>query len=127
MSVRFSPDACPGCGEPLQPRYSTYRTGTRGPLFPLGLVAGVVGTLALLGLSFWGAAVIAGAVFGNAGLTRRELGVLTFLVHLPLLALLVAAVRAGWIALHRLPKTFHTGCETCTWTGPCKVYERSEG
>ena len=127
MSVRFSPDMCPGCGDPLRPKYSTYRNGTRGPLFPLGLLGGMAATLSLLVLSFWVAAVIARALFGNAGLTLRELGALTFVVQLPLFALVVFAVRVGWAALHRLPKTFTAGCETCTWTGACKVYETYEG
>jgi hypothetical protein len=127
MSVRFSPDACPGCGEPLRPKYSTYRHGTRHWLFSAGLVGGAVAILALIALSFWGAFVLADVLFGNAGLLRRDQGVLTFLLQIPMLALIAWGAKIGWRALHRLPRTFEAGCETCTWTGPCRVYETTEG
>ena len=42
------------------------------------------------------------------------------------IALICLAARAGFRALNRLPRTFEAGCETCTWTGPCKVYETAE-
>jgi hypothetical protein len=126
MNVRFSPDACPGCGEPLRPKYTTYRDGTRGPLFPLGLVGGMVAVLGLLWLSFLGGFAIVGAFFGDAGLKDREMGALAFLIQIPMFALVALAARAGFRLLNRLPRTFTAGCQTCTWTGPCKVYETTE-
>ncbi|MBN9121188.1 MAG: hypothetical protein J0I06_18890 [Planctomycetes bacterium] len=123
MSVRFSPDACLGCGEPLRPKYSTYRHGTRGPLFTLGLVGGMFAVLGLLAVSFLGGFALADELFANANLPDREKGALTFLIQIPMFALVVVAARLGFRALHRLPRTFTVGCETCTWTGPCKVYE----
>jgi hypothetical protein len=126
MSVRFSPDACPGCGESLRPKYSTYRHGTRSWLFPLGLIGGMFAVIGLLALSFVGGFALAGELFGNAGLKDRELGVLTFLLQIPMFALVVFGARTGFRALNRLPRTFTAGCETCTWTGPCKVYDTAE-
>lgn len=126
MSVRFSPDACPGCGEELHPKYSTYRHGTRGLLFPLGLIGGMLAVLGLLALSFWGAFLLADELFGNVALKRRERGALTFLLQIPMFALVVWGSRVGFRALHRLPRTFTAGCEKCSWTGPCKVYETAE-
>ena len=123
MSVRFSPDACPGCGEPLRPKYSTYRHGTRSWLFPAGLIGGMVAILVLLVLSFWAAFALSDEFFGDAGLPRRDKGVLTFLIQIPMFVLIVYGARIGWRLLHRLPRTFFAGCETCTWTGPCRVYE----
>jgi hypothetical protein len=123
MSVRFSPDACPGCGEPLRPKYSTYRTGKRSRLFPAGLIVGVVAIAALILLSFWGAAILTEELFADAPLARREKGMLTFLLQIPMVLLIVFGARIGWRLLHRLPRTFFTGCQTCTWTGLCKVYE----
>jgi hypothetical protein len=125
MSVRFSPDAGPGCGEPLRPKYSTYRTGTRSWLFQAGLVGGVFAIAGLIVLSFWGAAILTEELFRDAPLARREKGMLTFLLQIPMVGLIVFGARIGWRLLHRLPRTFFTGCETCTWTGPCKVYENS--
>jgi len=127
MSVRFSPDACPGCGEPLRPKYSTYRAGTRGWMFPVGLIGGMLAVIGLLAVSFLGGFALAGELFGNAGLQDREMGALAFLLQLPMFALVVLVARIGFRALHRLPRTFEAGCETCTWTGPCKVYESAEG
>ena len=126
MSVRFSPDACPGCGEPLRPKYSTYRHGTRGWLFPVGLVGGMFAVIGLLALSFLAAFVLAEELFGDAALKRREKGILTFLLQIPMWVLVVWAARVGFRVLHRLPRTFTASCETCTWTGPCKVYEGAE-
>jgi hypothetical protein len=126
MSVRFSPDACPGCGEPLRPKYSTYRSGTRSWLFSLGLITGIVGIASLIVLSFFGASLLTQEFFGNAGLKRREIGMLTFLIQIPLVIVIVLVARTGWRLLHRLPRTFFTGCETCPWTGPCRVYENAE-
>lgn len=126
MGVRFSPDACPGCGEPLRPKYSTYRHGTRSLLFPVGLVGGVFAVAGLIALSFVAAVLLATELFGDAGLTRREKGMLTFLLQIPMFVLIAWAARAGWRGLHRLPRTFETGCPTCTWTGPCKVYEADD-
>lgn len=126
MSVRFSPDACPGCGEPLRPKYSTYRHGTRHWLFPVGLLGGMVAILVLLALSFWAAFELGDEFFGDAGLKRREKGILTFLLQIPMFVLIVYGAKVGWRAIHRLPRTFTAGCETCTWTGPCKVYENTE-
>lgn len=126
MSVRFSPDACPGCGDPLRPKYSTYRSGTRGLLFPLGLLGGMAAVLVLFALTFWAAAVLTEQLVGNAGLLPREKGAVMFLLQIPMVALIVWGARVGWGALHRLPKTFACGCETCTWTGPCKVYETAD-
>ena len=126
MSVRFSPDACPGCGEPLRPKYSTYRHGKLHWLFRVGLVGGGFAILGLIALSFWGAAVLTEELFGDAGLQRREKGTLMFLLQIPMIALVVWGAKIGWRALHRLPRTFETGCETCTWTGPCRVYETTE-
>jgi hypothetical protein len=123
MSARFSPDACPGCGEPLRPKYSVYRHGTRHWLFPVGLVGGSLGVLALIALSFWGAFELAEEVFGGAAILRRERGILTFLIQVLLIALIVIGARIGWRLLFRLPRTFEAACQTCTWTGPCKVYE----
>jgi hypothetical protein len=125
MSVRFSPDACPGCGEPLRPKYSTYRGATRGPLFPIGLLVGMAVVLALLAASFLGGFALADELFRNANLPARDKGVLTFLLQIPMFALVVWAARVGFRALNRLPRTFTTGCETCPWTGPCKVYENA--
>jgi hypothetical protein len=126
MSVRFSPEVCPGCGEPLQPKYSTYRHGTRGLLFPLGLIGGLFAVPILLGVSFVVAFVLASKLFGNAGLKDREFGVLIFLIQLPMFAVVALLARGGFRLLNRLPRTFTAGCETCTWTGPCKVYENAE-
>jgi hypothetical protein len=125
MSVWFSPDACPGCGEPLRPKYSVYRHGTRHWLFPVGIVGGSFAVLALIALSFWGAFELAEELFGAAPLLKRERGILTFLVQVPIIALIVLGARVGWRVLFRLPRTFEAGCLTCTWTGPCKVYEDS--
>jgi len=127
MSVRFSPDACPGCGEPLRPKYSTYRSGTRGLLFPLGLLGGMVAVIALLWASFWCAFALTNALFADANLPRRDMGFLAFLFQIPMVVLIVWVARTGWGWLHRLPKKFAAGCETCSWTGPCKVYEGERG
>ena len=125
MSVRFSPDACPGCGEPLRPKYTTYRDGTRGPLFAMGLFGGMAVVLALLTVAFLGGFALADALFGNAKLPDREKGALAFLIQIPMFALVVFAARVGFRALFRLPRTFTASCGTCTWTGPCKVYENA--
>jgi hypothetical protein len=125
MGVRFSPDACPGCGEPLRPKYSTYRFGARHWLYRVGLVGGAFAVLGLGALTFWGAFELAEVLLGDAGLGRRDRGVLTFLIQLVMLALIGVGARVAWGALHRLPRTFTAGCETCTWTGPCQVFETS--
>jgi hypothetical protein len=126
MSVRFSPEECPGCGEPLRPKYSTYRQGARSWLFPVGIVGGGFAVLALLALAFLGGLAIAGAIARAAGLNDREMGLLALLCQIPLFALVALGARVGWGMLHRLPRTFESGCGTCTWTGPCKVYESGE-
>lgn len=126
MGVRFSPDVCPGCGEPLRPKYTTYRNATRGPLFPLGLIGGLFAVPALLGASFVVAFVVALEFFGNAGLRDREMGVLIFLIQLPMFAVIALLARAGFRVLTRLPRKFTAGCEACNWTGACKVYENAE-
>ena len=110
MSVRFSPDACPGCGEPLRPKYSTYRTGTRSWMFPVGLVGGMFAVIALLAASFVGGFALAGELFGNAGLADREMGALAFLLQLPMFALIGLAARTGFRLLNRLPRAFEAGC-----------------
>jgi hypothetical protein len=127
MAVRFEPACCPGCGEPLRPKYSTYRHGTRSWLFPAGLVGGAIGVLVLLALSFWAAFELNAAAFAGAGLQRRESGMLTFLLQAPMVVLIGFGARAGWRALHRLPRTFGAGCGTCSWTGPCRVFEDPGG
>src|SRR5690242_1976433 len=109
MSVRFSPDACPGCGEPLRPKYSTYRTGTRSWLFPAGLIVGVVAVAGLILLSFWASSILTEELFGEAPLKRREKGMLTFLLQIPMVVLIVYGARIGWRLLHRLPRTFFAG------------------
>lgn len=127
MSVRFSPSACPGCGGPLQPKYSTYRHGTRSLLFPAGLIGGILAVSVLILVSFTATLLLTEVIFGDAGLQRREKGILAFLLQIPMFVLIVWGSRVGWRLLHRLPRTFATGCEKCSWTGPCKVYEHAEG
>lgn len=125
MSVRFSPDACPGCGEPLRPKYTTYRTGTRHWLFPAAIIGGLLATLSSIPVILWGVGHLAQVLFGDLGLQRSEMGILYFLLLLPFGAVVVRLNRIGWRLIHRLPRTFAAGCETCTWTGPCKVYENT--
>lgn len=126
MSVRFSPDACPGCGEPLRPKYTAYRDSTRGPLFPLGLIGGMFAVIALLAAAFLGGLALIEELFRNANLPGREKGALALLIQIPMFVIVGLTARTGFRLLHRLPRTFTAGCETCTWTGPCKVYETTE-
>lgn len=123
MSIRFSPDACPGCGSPLRPKYSTYRIGARHWLFPAALVGGMLATLALIPVILWGVGQLAEFLLGDLGLQRREMGVLYFFLLIPFGVAVWRLNMIGWRVIHRLPRNFTAGCETCTWTGPCKVYE----
>lgn len=122
MSIRFSPAACPGCGSPLRPKYSTYRIGARHWLFPAAIVGGMLATVALIPVILWGVGQLAEFLLGDLGLQRREMGVLYFLMLIPFGALVVRLNLIGWRLIHRLPRTFAAGCEACTWTGPCRVY-----
>ena len=125
MSIRFSPAACPGCGSPLRPKYSTYRIGARHWLFPAALVGGILATLALIPVILWGVGHLAQLLFGDLGLQRREMGVLYFFLLIPFGGAVWCLNMIGWRLIHRLPRNFTAGCETCTWTGPCKVYENT--
>ena len=85
----------------------------------------MLATLALIPVILWGVGHLAELLFGELGLQPREMGVLYFLLLIPFGMVLWRLNLIGWRLIHRLPRNFTAGCETCTWTGACQVYEQT--
>ncbi|MBA4066807.1 MAG: hypothetical protein C0501_24485 [Isosphaera sp.] len=119
--VRFDPAECPGCGSPVEARYTQYRDARR-PLFGALLAAGLVATFGLVALSLWATFYLPGLLLeGDDRIARRERGVLHFLAFVATLPVIAWLTRRWWRALDRLPRTFGYECGTCRWAGPCRV------